>query len=80
MALDSDEEEETTTLQSEFDTSTAPMEEEPLISTAEKAQPKRQKPAKTKTRVVKEDDGEEIDDLAMAVKSKSKKKKKSKKK
>ena len=71
MALDSDEEEETTTLQSEFATAQdEPMEEAPKI----------QKVTKSKTRVVKEDDGDDIDDLAMAVKSKSSKKKSKKSK
>lgn len=60
MDIDSDEE-ETTTLQTEFAEIKEPPKEE--IST------------RSKTRVVKEDDGEDIDDLAMAVKSKATKKK-----
>jgi len=72
MALDSDEEEETTMLQSEFGTmetsSTPPQQPAP-------------KPTKTKTRVVQDDDDDDdVDDLAMAVKKKSKKSKKKKSK
>lgn len=70
MDIDSDEE-ETTTLQSEFIKLKDTPEEKPL------AEPKI---SKSKTRVIKEDDGEDIDDLAMAVKSKSKKKKSKKSK
>jgi hypothetical protein len=65
MDIDSDEE-ETTTLQTEFADIKEPPKEE--VST------------KSKTRVVKEDDGEDIDDLAMAVKSKATKKKSKKSK
>jgi len=70
MALDSDEEEETTTLQSEF---TAAQDKDAEEVT------KRQKVTST-VRVVKKDDGEDVDDLAMAVKSKKKKKSKKNKK
>lgn len=69
MALDSDDEEETTTLQSEF-------KEKPLIEETFK----RQKAPKKVRVVVKEDNGEDVDDLTMAIKLKKKKKSKKSKK
>lgn len=67
MALDSDEEEETATLRSEFTYTQVKESEEP---------------SKTKkiVRKIEKDDGEDVDDLAMAVKSKKKKKSKKSKK
>jgi hypothetical protein len=69
MDIDSDEE-ETTTLQSEF------IE---LKDESKGEVPEKRMTSKSKTRIIKEDDTEDIDDLAMAVKSKKKKSKKGKK-